>query len=56
MKKMTARILLCAAIASLLAGCNTFYGVGEDLSAGGKALSKAATSVQHGGKHTKAAH
>ncbi len=35
-------ILLLAMLAFKLAGCNTFYGFGEDVEAGGKAIKNAA--------------
>lgn len=40
--------LLAASIAMVLSlsACNTFKGVGQDISAGGQAIDNAATSVQ----------
>lgn len=35
-----------ALLSGLLLGCNTMHGVGEDLSAGGKALSQAAKNAK----------
>lgn len=34
-------------VASILAGCNTMHGAGQDLQAGGKALSRSATENQN---------
>lgn len=39
--------------AMVLSGCNTIHGVGEDLTASGQALSKAATHVRHSDEHSK---
>jgi len=44
MKKLIIALLF-AATSLLLIGCNTMNGVGEDLSAGGKDLSKASKAA-----------
>lgn len=50
MKKLLMLVSVVAFSAFALAGCNTIKGVGEDVSAGGHALSTAATDVQKKGK------
>jgi len=40
--RRTATLLVLAALAAGLAGCNTMAGVGKDLKAGGQALESAA--------------
>ena len=35
------KIVLCAAVALALAGCNTLEGVGEDISSGARAIDRA---------------
>ena len=42
MKRIVALLLLSATAMSVLAGCNTVSGAGQDLSAGGNALSNSA--------------
>ncbi len=37
---------LIAALLACLVGCNTVHGAGEDISASGKAISKASTTTQ----------
>ena len=44
MKKLSAALLLIASLS--LTGCNTIAGVGQDVSAGGQAVSKAAYSAK----------
>lgn len=45
MRKFSIIAVLAALVLSFSA-CNTFKGVGQDISAGGQAIDKAATSVQ----------
>lgn len=44
MKKLS--LMLCMAVV-LLAGCNTIAGVGQDVKAGGQAVTNAAEDVKH---------
>ncbi|EIC84602.1 entericidin A/B family lipoprotein [Serratia sp. M24T3] len=41
-KKSILAIISVLLLASLLSGCNTFRGMGEDISSGGRAISRAA--------------
>jgi predicted small secreted protein len=43
---MIRKILMVLGVAAVLAGCNTISGVGQDISAGGKAVEKAADNTQ----------
>ncbi|KKB62508.1 entericidin [Robbsia andropogonis] len=42
MKRIVALLLLSATAMSMLAGCNTMAGAGQDISAGGNALTNSA--------------
>jgi entericidin B len=44
--KLTIRLAMLAAAASLLVACNTAEGVGKDIKAGGKAVEKTAKDVK----------
>ncbi len=47
-------ITVCATLISLtLAGCNTISGIGQDVSAGGKALTKSADKTQQDLDHSQ---
>ncbi len=46
MKKLSLLVIASAFLMSLTA-CNTFKGVGQDISAAGSGIDKAATSVQN---------
>lgn len=47
MKTIIKVLLPLAALTLLLSGCNTVQGVGQDLSAGGRAISHTAKKVEH---------
>lgn len=42
LKKSILAIVSVVLLSSLLSGCNTFRGIGEDISSGGHAISRAA--------------
>ena len=46
MKHLLATLLLTI-VATALSACNTVKGVGQDVSAGGRDLTKAANTVEH---------
>lgn len=52
--KTVVTALVAAALGASLVACNTIGGIGEDISAGGKGLAKAAHKVQ--GKDDKKSH
>ncbi|MBJ3814052.1 lipoprotein toxin entericidin B [Shimwellia pseudoproteus] len=47
MKKTLAVIFSVLVLSTVLSGCNTTRGVGQDISAGGSAISGAATKAQN---------
>lgn len=54
MKKMISILLSCIVFALVISGCHTMQGLGEDISSGGKALSRAAKRDDNGKKNNKA--
>lgn len=46
MKSLIAKLLIAAALAGTIAACNTIAGVGEDVSAAGRGLTRGAEQTK----------
>lgn len=46
MKSLFAKILIGAALLGTISACNTFQGIGEDISAAGRGLSRGAEQTK----------